>query len=84
MIKLNKNEAKERIEDFFKDIKDKSPEAVRKMKKIAMHYNIKLGEKRKKFCKKCYSVNLKVKSVKNKVKTVKCSNCGSLMRWKIK
>ena len=84
MIKLSKNEAKEKIEGFFKDVEHKRPEEIRKIKRIAMHYNIKLGDKRKKFCKKCYSVNLKVKSIKDKVKTAECGNCGGLMRWKIK
>ncbi len=84
MEKISKNEAKERIEEFFKDIKNKSPKEVRKIKKIAMHYNIKLGDKRKEFCKRCYSVNLKVKSVKNKIKTTRCEGCGTINRWKIK
>lgn len=84
MIRLSKNEAKEKIEDFFKNLKNKNPEEIRKIKKIAMHYNIKLGDKRKKFCKKCYSSNLNVKSIKNKIKTVECKNCRNISRWRIK
>jgi len=84
MIKISKNEAKEKIEEFFLDLKNSSPEEIRKMKRIAMHYSIKLGNKRKKFCRKCYSPNLKVKSVKNKVKIVECQNCRTTFGWKIK
>jgi len=84
MKKISKTEAKEKIEDFFRDLKNKNPEQIRKIKKIAMHYNIKLGDKRKKFCKKCYSINLKIKSMKNKVKIVKCTNCGAISRWRVK
>ncbi len=84
MKKISKDEAKEKIEDFFKDLKNKSSEELRKIKKMAMHYSLKLGDKRKKFCKKCYSANLRVKTIKNKIKTVECRNCGSIGRWKIK
>ena len=84
MEKLSKIEANERVEEFFKDLKNKSPEEIRKIKKMAAHYNIKLGDKRKKFCKECFSQNLRVKSVKNKAKTTECKDCGAISRWKIK
>ncbi|MBM3233650.1 hypothetical protein FJZ19_00985 [Candidatus Pacearchaeota archaeon] len=81
MKQINKTEAIEKIENFFKEKHEK--EKVRKIKKLAMSHQIKLREKRKKFCKKCFSMNLRVLSVKNKIKKVKCEDCGSLMRWKI-
>jgi RNase P subunit RPR2 len=84
MKRISKTEAKEKIEEFFKNIKDKNPKEVKKIKRLAMSHNIKLGEKRKKFCKKCYSADLKTKSTKNKNKTVECQNCGNRMRWKLK
>jgi RNase P subunit RPR2 len=84
MEKISKTEAKEKIEEFFSDIKNKTPRQIRKMKKLAMKHSIKLEDLRKKFCKKCYSPDLKIKSVKKKIKTIECGNCGNLMRWKVK
>jgi len=84
MKKLSKTEVKESVDDFFKNIKDKTPRELKKIKRLAMHYNLKLGEKRKKFCKKCYSTKLKIKSVKDKTKTVECLNCGRISRWRMK
>jgi len=84
MKKISKTNAKEKIEEFFKNIKDKESRDVRKIKRLAMHHNIKLGDKRKKFCKKCYSPKLKVKGVKNNIKTVECLTCGNISRWRIK
>jgi RNase P subunit RPR2 len=79
---MNKTEAQEKIQDFFKTRHES--ENVRKIKRLAMSYQIKLGEARKKFCKKCYSMNLKTLGIRNKVKSVKCNECGNVMRWKIK
>ena len=84
MKKLSKTEAKKQIEEFFKDIKNKNSKEIKKIKKLAMKHNIKLKDKRKKFCKKCFSSRLKVISVKNKIKKVICEDCGYVGRWKIK
>lgn len=84
MEKLTKKEAEDEIKEFFKNIKNKQPNEIKKIKRLAMKHNIKLGKLRKRFCKKCYSMDLKVKKVKNKVKTVECRNCGSVFRWKLK
>ncbi|MCK9596984.1 hypothetical protein M0R19_07390 [Candidatus Pacearchaeota archaeon] len=84
MKKLSKTETTKEIKDFFEEIKNKSPREIKKIKKLAMSQNIPLKGRRKLFCKKCYSPNLKVKSIKNKIKTVECLNCNNLMRWKIK
>jgi RNase P subunit RPR2 len=82
--KLTKKQAEKKIREFFKKIKEKTPEEIRKIKRLAMHFNIKLGERRKKFCKHCYSPKLKVKSIKKGVKIVKCGECGKISRWKIR
>ena len=82
--KLNRKQAEEKIIEFFSKIKEKTPEEIRKIKKLAMAHNLKLGGKRKTFCQKCFSTKLKVISVKNKIKRVRCENCQNLMRWKIK
>lgn len=81
---LSKLQAKEQIEFFFKDIKDKSPKEIKKIKRFAMAYNIPLREKRKLFCKKCFSPRLKVKSVKKGIKTFICIDCDYVARYKIK
>jgi len=83
--KLSKSEAQKQIEDFFKTIHCKTPKEVKKIKKLAMAHNIKLGEKRKLFCKKCYvpyeDFSLRVKN--NMIKVV-CGNCEGVGRWKVK
>ncbi len=80
---LNKKEAEKKINSFFSDIKDKNKEEMRKIKRLAMHYKIKLKDKRKLFCKYCFSSKLKTRRIKNKIKSVECEDCGKLMRWKI-
>jgi len=84
MKKQTKSEAEQEIKEFFKDLKNKDPKDIKKIKRLAMHYNLKLGEKRKKFCKKCFSTKLKVKSIKNGLKIVECQDCKKISRWKVK
>ena len=85
MEKLSKTEAQKKIREFFLNIKNKNPKQVKKIKKLAMRYNIKLGFLKKKFCKRClaFYVNPKIR-IKNKIKTITCENCGCSSRWKIK
>ena len=74
------------ISKFFLDIKNKNPEEIRKIKKLSMRFSLKLGELRKKFCKKClhpYSGREKI-IIKKDMKSVECGNCGNINRWKIK
>jgi RNase P subunit RPR2 len=84
MKKISKTEAKKKIEDFFKDIKNKSSKEIKKIKKLAMSKKVPLKEKRKLFCKKCFSVykNPEIR-IRNKIKSVKCKNCNYISRWKI-
>ncbi len=85
MKKIPKKEAKNQIEFFFKNIKDKSPEEVKKIKRLAMSQSIPLKEKRKLFCKKCLMPYIEPKiRIKNKVKNITCEKCGYISRWKIK
>ena len=73
--KLSKTEAKEKIDKFFRKSKF-TPEEVKKIKRLAMKFNIKLTEQRKSFCKKCLS-KLKGKlSITKTHKTVECASCG--------
>ena len=81
---LSKKETKEKIEKFFEEINGKSAKEVKKIKRLAMNKNIELKEKRKLFCRKCFNVykNPRIR-IKNKIKSIKCENCGSISRWKL-
>ena len=82
---ISKLEAKEKIEEFFKEIKSKTPREIRKIKRVAMSMKISLKEKKKLFCPGCfniYSGQEKIR-IKNGIKSVRCS-CGLVVRWKIK
>lgn len=80
----NRKEAEKLIEEFFSKIDNKESKKIRKMKKLAMHYKIKLGEKRKLFCKYCYSQFKGKTRIKKGMKRVVCSACGRVSGWKIK
>ena len=82
MGKLTKSEAEKEIKKAFS--RKLSPKEVKKIKRLAMKHNIKLRKLRKRFCKRCYSTELRVKGIKNKIKTVECKNCGYVSRWKLK
>jgi len=84
--KLSKTEAEKEIEDFFKqeNFKDKSSKDIKKIKKLAMRHNIKLGEKRKLFCKKCYSPYKDFSlRIKNNIISILCGKCKHKSRWKV-
>ncbi|MEX0920853.1 MAG: hypothetical protein WDZ62_01180 [Candidatus Pacearchaeota archaeon] len=84
--KFSKKETLKEIDGFFNNIKNKTPKEVKKIKKLAMSFNIKLKDKKKKFCKKClepYSGLEKVRLNKG-IKSITCKNCNYISRWKIK
>jgi RNase P subunit RPR2 len=82
--KFSKSETIGQIKEFFSNIKNKTPKEIKKIKRLAMRQNIPLKEKRKSFCKKCYSVYRKPKiRIKNNMKTVSCENCGYISRWRL-
>jgi len=86
MKKFSKTEVKKQIEEFFSDVKNKSPKEVKKIKKLAMKSNFPLKEKRKFFCKRClmpYSGKEKI-IIKKEIKTIICRNCNCISRWKLK
>ena len=87
MVKKNKKESLEEIEAFFSNLSKKTPQEVKKIMKIAMAHNVKLKERRKLFCKKCFAVlNAKNSEIRIKkgMKTVKCLVCNAAQRWKLK
>ncbi|MBS3080605.1 hypothetical protein J4221_03990 [Candidatus Pacearchaeota archaeon] len=83
--KLSKEEIKKIIDNTFSH--HPSQKEIKKAKKLAMSKNIKLGEKRKLFCKKCFtyftSKNSEIR-IKKPYKIIKCKNCGYVSRWKLK
>ena len=83
---LSQTQVKKQIDEFFKNIKSKSQKEIKKIKRLAMAYNILLKEKRKLFCKECYvsfDKNSKTRIKKDK-KIIHCVNCDYVSRWKIK
>ncbi len=85
MEKMTKPDAEKKVKKFFKILDNKTPKEIKKIKRLSMKHNIKLGVLRKKFCKKCYfpltDAEIRIKQSK---KIVKCRNCGYVSRWKIK
>jgi RNase P subunit RPR2 len=80
---LTKKEAKQKIESFFKR-SDFSPEACKKIKRLAMRYKIRLGPLRKNFCKSCLNPLKGAVRVTKISKTITCKSCKTKNRHKIK
>lgn len=83
--KISKTDVQNQIDDFFKNIREKSSSDIKKIKKIAMSKKIPLKEKRKLFCKYCLNPykGLEKIRIKNKIKSIECHKCGKVSRWKI-
>jgi RNase P subunit RPR2 len=83
--KLSKKEIEEEIIKVFS--KNSDSNEIKKIKKLAMSKNIKLGKLKSKFCKKCYSMfdskNSEVR-IKKGFKIIKCKNCKHISRYKLK
>lgn len=83
-IKLSRKEVEKEISEFFEEIEKRSPREVKKIKRLAMNKKIPLKEKRKLFCKYCFSHYGDSKTkVKRGIKSVECENCGKISRWRI-
>jgi len=84
--KISRKEVQEEVEEFFNNIKSKTPKEIKKIKRLARGKNVALKSKRKLFCGKClnpYSGKEKVR-IKDKKKVVECFGCGGVSRWKLK
>lgn len=87
---VNKNKKLSKI-DIEKKIKltfsnNPTPKEIKSIKRLAMSRNIKLGDYKKKFCKKCYiyyTANNSEIRIKNSLKIIKCKTCGNVSRFKI-
>jgi RNase P subunit RPR2 len=83
--KISKKDTEKEIRIFFSKIKNKTPNDIKKIKRLAMAHNLKLKNKRKKYCKFCltpYSGKEKVR-IKNKRKNIVCDNCKKEAGWKV-
>ncbi len=80
--KLSKTKAKEEIETFFKREKF-TPEGVKKIKRIAMKFNIKLSKNRRMFCKRCLSQLKGRIRISKTYKTIICNDCGYKNKFRI-
>ena len=80
--KLSKQQVQQKIEEFFQK-PFFMPEEVKKIKRLAMKFNIKLKNHRKNFCKKCFN-KLKGKiRISRTHKTIECQNCGYKNKFRI-
>jgi len=77
--KISKKEAKIIIDSFFQRNEFSSDE-VKKIKRLAMKFNIKLGNYRRFFCKGCSSKLSGKLRVSKVYRTTKCEKCGYLNR----
>ena len=81
---ISKKEAQNLIEEFFENIKEKKSEEVKKIRILAMAHNIKLGNKKKTFCDKCFKPYVGPSIRVNKgIVSITCDKCGHLSKWKM-
>ena len=85
MKNMTKSNIEKEIKKVFSD--NPCPKEIKKVKRLAMSKNVKLGNLRKKFCKKCYNLfnssNSEIR-IKKPLKIIKCNNCGNVSRYKLK
>jgi len=79
---LSKTQAKEKVEAFFKK-QNFDKEEMRKIRRIAMKFKIRLKDKRKTFCKHCLSKLKGSVRINKGYKTIQCSFCNFKNRFKI-
>ncbi len=84
---LSKKQARAMIDTFFSTLnKETKPKEIKKIKRLAMAYNIRLRDYRKRFCKKCFAPfpwNAEIRVKKGRL-VAKCKQCGYVARWKLK
>ena len=82
-MKTSKTEATARITGHFSQ-QELDREKTRKIKRLAMKFNLKLGKYRGRFCKRCYS---DLKNGKTRVtkrhKILICEKCGFINKFRI-
>jgi RNase P subunit RPR2 len=80
--KLSRKEAREEIDELFCR-QEFSSEDVKKVKRLAMKYKIKLKFERKKFCKRCLSKLRGKIRVSRVYKSVECEKCGFINKFRM-
>lgn len=81
--KISKSQAEEKINSFFQN-KGFSQKQMKKIKRLAMKFKIKLCPYKKYFCKKCLSpLKGKIRITKTH-KTIECSICSYRNKFKYK
>jgi len=80
--RLSKTEAQQNIDSFFQR-SSWSPDELKKLKKLAMKYRIRLGAYRKRFCKKCFLPLKGSVHVTRNNKSVVCKSCGFTSKFRI-
>jgi RNase P subunit RPR2 len=81
---VSKKEVEKQIEEFFHHITEKKSIEIRKIKKLAMSYNIKLGNKKKTFCKKCFHPYVEPSvRINNDMVNITCEKCEHISKWKL-
>jgi RNase P subunit RPR2 len=78
MKKIGKEEIEKLIE------KARTAEDWKKIRKLAMSNQVKLGNLRKKFCKNCFHPLKGVTRINKGFKIIKCEYCSKVIRWKLK
>ena len=73
-ISLSKTQAKDKIDAFF-ERKSFTKEEMKKIKRLAMKFKIRLKGKRRLFCKRCLSQLTGKIKVNKTHKTIECYNC---------
>lgn len=79
---ISKSQAQIKINDFFAR-KEFTAEEVRKIKRLAMKFKIRLGGHRRKFCKQCLAKLDGSTRVRGENKTIICGFCGFTNRIKM-
>ncbi|PIO08368.1 hypothetical protein COU59_01975 [Candidatus Pacearchaeota archaeon CG10_big_fil_rev_8_21_14_0_10_34_12] len=83
--KISKSQAEEEINEFFSHLENKTSKDMKKIKKLAMKHKIKLGDKKKLFCKKCLNPYKDPSiRIKNDMISIVCDSCEHRSRWKFK
>ncbi|MFH1802079.1 MAG: hypothetical protein ABH864_01350 [archaeon] len=80
--KTSRSEAREEIELFFRR-RDFCPEEVRKIKKVAMRFRIRLADHKRRFCKRCLSKLDGLTKVSKAYKSVECQKCGFKNKFRL-
>lgn len=81
---LSRTEAQEKINELFGKGREFSADEVKKIKRLAMKYNIKLGSYRKLFCKKCFSFLKGKTRITKAYKIIECGRCRAVNRQRIR